>query len=544
MSSKKNDSQKKLNRSEIKPVRLLVPLSILVIALFVFAAFTSCSTNNDDSSNPETSPSPMVGDINKFISNLEGDNFISQEGTFQQVDLLKLCSEGFLAYCFGNNAGGIYIVTLLPPAPNQKPAQGQNPPVGYNPDNPNNYPPNIDAVPPGIDFKLRPDEAMVMIGKTPPKARYFSYRTYIGFTENKPGKDYSDVFTVGNDEVGYYHRIFASLGDPLNQLTMNTVNTPNGAEGDAFNSYSIIISSADKGVCERVKKALVAAGYSESIINVDIIPSGMVNMGLEKGKDTFMMLHRAALWDNPEEGQYYMDHAADYMRVFRVTPNGQITQNPYPVPTLKTRGTGVSEYQIIPNAAQDLETLRVGLLNKYATSDYTYKEMETDIWIPEGYVGIAQDFDVLAEDRDTTYLKTETFQFNSDDDFVIVYGINHQEAGKAIYSNFSFYGWELINGVAGTNSSVFDGSAAEYFPAGYANAKYYYAYKLARQKATPGENCIVVEKSTDNPKGKAFGVDNNKDSFIAFRAYIEKETEVGPAPFELIYDSGIIFHKK
>ncbi len=33
-------------------------------------------------------------------------------------------------------------------------------------------------------YKLRPDEAIVLIGSTPPPARYFSFRSYLGFVEN------------------------------------------------------------------------------------------------------------------------------------------------------------------------------------------------------------------------------------------------------------------------------------------------------------------------------------------------------------------------
>ncbi len=73
-----------------------------------------------------------------------------------------------------------------------------------------------------------------MVGRTPPRARYFSYRGYVGFVGNEPGKDYSAVFTTGNDTVGYYHRVFASLGDPVNHLTAWTEGTPEGEAGDAF----------------------------------------------------------------------------------------------------------------------------------------------------------------------------------------------------------------------------------------------------------------------------------------------------------------------
>lgn len=482
--------------------------------------------------------------VDKLVAELRDDGFIVQEGDYKMIDILKLCSEGWLKYCFGNNAGFPYLAYLLPPAPGQKPSRGQKPPVGFDPHDPNNFPANIDFIPPGITYKLRPDEAILFVGKTPPQARYFSYRSYVGFVANKPGKDYSDVFTLDTGEGGFYHRVFASLGDPLNHLNKFTSGTPNGKPGNAFNRETVLITSAHQGINKRLRKALKKAGISLSIVNDDVIPLPLVNMGLEKGKDTFLVLTRAALWQDEAEGRAFLTEPTNTCRVFRLTPKQELAADPYPVPELRQRGSGISEFKIVPNAAADLETVRRAILKKYGLPQYKAKELHTSIWLPEGYIGISDDLDVLAEDRDTTYLKTDDFQLKSDDDFIIVYGVNHEKTGKAIYCNVSFYGRELLNGVAGTNSALFTGSAREYLPADCQNADYYYVVKIARKKSAPDENCVIVEKSTGNPKGKAYGVDNNKEAYIAFRSYIEKPNQVGPAHFELIYDRAILFTKK
>jgi hypothetical protein len=512
---------------------------VAAAACFVMAVlfWVACDRGHD----PE--PVPPEGNPDAFIANLEADGFIVQEGELRRIDVLKLCSLGYLKYCFGNNAGFPYLAYLLPPSPKQHPSQGQPPPKDYDANDPDNAVANPDFAPPGISYKLRPDEALVMVGQTPPRARYFSYRSYVGFVANKPGKDYSDVFTTGNDTVGWYHRVFASLGDPINHLTVWTAGTPAGRAGDPFASPMVVITAADQEVSRRIRQALIPAGYASDLINDDVIPSSLVNMGLEKGKDTFLFLTRAALWDDEAAGKDFLENPGQHVRVFRVTPLQRRPPAPFPVPTLRTRGTGVTEFQIVPDAAAELEWLRGAILARYG-GGFDYRELQTDIWLPEGYTGIAQDIDVLAEDRDTTYLKTEDFQLGNDDDFVIVYGINHETSEKGIYCNFSFYGKELLNGVAGGNSSFFAGSAADLFPAGYVNARRYYAYKIARRKANAEERCIVVPKSTGNPDGRAFGVDNGRDAFIAFRCYIEKETRIGPAHFELVYDRAIHFWKR
>lgn len=131
----------------------------------------------------------------------------------------------------------------------------------------------------------------------------------------------------------------------------------------------------------------------------------------------------------------------------------------------------------------------------------------------------------------------------SDDDFVIVYGINHDRTGKAIYSNASSYGAELFNGVAGAFSTVqFPDTAVEYFPEWYENAKYYYIYKMARK--ADEDDVVIIPYSTGNPLGKAYGVDNNQDARIVFRVYLDKTAMVGPYIFDIIWDRVILFTKK
>lgn len=134
-----------------------------------------------------------------FIYTMNSQGFTVQEGSINYIDILKLCSEGKVDSALGNNVGAPYAICLLPPAPDQEPSQGQQPPIGYNPANPNNYPANIDYIAPGFASKLRPDEAIVLIGRTPPPALYYSFRSYLGFVQNQPDKDYSDYITAGNE---------------------------------------------------------------------------------------------------------------------------------------------------------------------------------------------------------------------------------------------------------------------------------------------------------------------------------------------------------
>lgn len=482
--------------------------------------------------------------ISDLGSKLSNRGFIIQEGTISYIDILKLASEGKVDSALGNNVGAPYAICLLPPAPNQDPSEGQKPPKGYNPDNPTNYPANIDYIAPGFASKLRPDEAIVLIGRTPPPALYYSFRSYLGFAPNKPEKDYSEDITAGNDYTGFYHMIFASLGDQLNNYNLWTDNTPKGAPGYPFNSSTIIISTADRNINQQIRTALATAGYSPDIMNNDNIPSELVNMGLEKGKDTFIYMMRIALWADQSIGNQYLYNIGNFFKVLRITPKVPLPNlNPWPIPTLKIRETGITEYQVVPNCRNELDHLRNGIINKYGGAKFDHVDLDFTVGIPDNYNAILRDMNVYGDNRDAVYFKTEDFKLTSDDDFIMIYGVNHERTGKAIYSNASFYGAELFNGVAGAFSTIqFPDTALEFFPKWYGNAKYYYVYKMARK--ADEDNVVIIPYSTGNPLGKAYGVDNNQDARIVFRVYMDKIAMVGPYIFDIIWDRAILFTKK
>ena len=482
--------------------------------------------------------------LNDFVLTLKKRGFTIQEGKLSYVDILKLCSEGKVDSCLANNVGAPYAVCFLPPAPGQNPSVGQESPTSNESQNANNYPANIDFIAPGFASKLRHDEAVVLIGETPPPAIYYCFRSYVSFIQNRAGKDYSNYVTAGNSEIGFYHMVFASLGDQLNNYNIATNSTPDGVPGNPYNSSTVIISTADKNINNQIRIALGIAGYKNDIINNDNIPDELVNMGLEAGKDTFTFMMRMALWENQETGNDYINNINKYLRVFRITPDKPIkNSDPWPVPYLKIRETGITEYQVVPNSRRDYNHLREGIIKKYGSEDFDFLDLDKSIAIPDNFDAILQDINVYGDDRDAVYFKTADFKLKSDDDFIILYGVNHERTGKAIYSNESFYGAEYYNGVVGAFSTAqFPDTATEYFPKGYEASKYYYVFKMARK--ADGDNTVIIPYSTGNPLGKAYGVDNNKDARIVFRVYLDKIAMVGPYIFDIIWDGAILFTKK
>jgi len=458
-----------------------------------------------------TTTSVSGGDVDTFRSSLEKSDFTLKLAPFVHVDLVKLYEAGKLANAAGNNAGAPYRGVF-----------------GAIPDNVNitdvkdvsNVQEKIENwlySTPGLiqGWQMNPDEALVIVTKTPPECVYFSYCGFIFYKYYEKDQQRKWVWT--------------SFNDPLNNLTIKTSGTPDGAKGNPFNQDTIIIVTADKGIDQRIRSAAVAAGYSEDIINTYVVPSSMVKLGTGPEFDTIVFGQRMALFADEKAGQEYVNAVS---AAIRVTPESQVKLDPLPAPELRVRGTGKTEVDLQPA----LDDLRRAILSKY--SDLSANELETSVWLPESYEAIQTETYVAGESRDTVYLRSDTFTLGDDpDEFVIVYGVNHAASGKATYSNCSFYGEAGWNGVAGIYSTQYTGSAEEYLP-GNPLAKYLYVCEFARS-CSPEKNCVAV------PTGPAaHGVGLDEPAFVAIRAYLEPATRVGPAYPELLYDRAIKFSSR
>ena len=486
---------------------MLRPSHIAVAPIIFFLITSVILSCAPEASVPKVTP----GDVDTFYSALEKSDFTLKPAPFIHVDLIKLYEAGKLANAAGNNAGAPYK-GLFGAAPANlemkdiKQLSGAQEKVD-----------NLLYSIPGLiqGWQLNPDEAVVLVTKTPPECTYFSY---VGFIFNK-----------------YYEKekqrkwVWTSFNDTLNNLTIKTSGTPDGAKGNPFNQETIIIITADKGIDQRIRNLAVSAGYAESIINTYIIPSSMVKLGTGPEFDTIVVGQRMALFADEKAGQEYVNTVTIGVKV---TPKSAVKLDPFPAPKLRVRGTGNTEIDFQPA----LEELRKAILAKH--SGLAAKELNTYVWLSESYDAVQTETYVAGESRDTVYLRSDTLTLGNDpDEFAIVYGVNHAATGKATYANCNFYGEAGWNGVTGIYNTEYVGSAEQYLP-GNPLAKYLYVCKFARS-CDSDKTCIAV------PTGpKAHGVALDEPAFIGFRAYMEPATRVGPINTELLYDRVIKFNAR
>lgn len=478
--------------------------SAIIILLILICLTTSCTpTANNNLSSSEN--------VKAFCTTLQNGGFTIKQVPFLPVDLMKLYEAGRLPSVAGNNFGAPYkgLFGALPAGMEITDesqlvnAQAQIEKWLY--------------TTPGLikGWQINPDEAVVLITKTPPECDYFSYCGFIFY------KYYE------KDQASKW--VWTSFNDPLNNLTIKTSGTPNGDEGNPYNQDTVIILTADKNTDQRVRSALIANGYPEDIINTYVIPSSMVKLGIGPEYDTIVFGHRVALFTDEEAGQEYVNKVS---LAYRVTPTSPGEFDPFPAPELRVRGTGKTEVDYQPA----LDELRHAIIAKY--SDLNAEELVTSVWLSESYDAVQRGVFVAGESRDTIYMRSDSFTLgDAPNECVIVYGVNHALSGKATYANLNFYGEALWNGVAGIYSIDYAGSAEPFLP-NNPLAKYLYVVKFVRTGSSEKTTVVV-------PTGPGVqGVGLNELAFIGFRAYLEPATKVGPNNTELLYDRVIKFSPK
>lgn len=519
-----------------KPFVLVFPvLVVLVTLLFAGVAYSHGQESAARTMNEGWSP---FDNIEKLKGSLEKVGYTWQEGKVNYLDYVKDTCEGLMVdTAFNNPAPNAYATLILPPPPG-----GSKFPVEYL-------------------WQLGEQEAIVIVGNTPPAAKYFAYQTLLGVLPISP-------WPPSTDYVPF--RIGPSVGDALNIKTIKTIG-PDHAERPI-----VIIITGHRGTAQAVRKALQAAGYPDAIINVETIAPALGPLGINAEGSWYYWAHRVAVPESENELLEYLQGISERYKVFRVTPNQMLAEklgnDPEPVPVLRVRGTGHTEMDLYPT----LKQLRQAILDHYAGKQF--KELDTHVYtcatsdgmevtLEKPYAGLQRNIQILGATRDTNYLGTyPNFRLRQgEDEFVIVYGVNHQLTGKATYSSISAYADKYRWFGVGTKlSTEFGDSARDYLPADQypdPNIDLLYVIKVARDCngelhcleinqpifldlwGDPYPNnptCSLDHLETPEIDPSPFNIDQ-EDIFFLFRSYMEPSTLVAPDDNELVYDRAIYF---
>jgi len=369
-------------------------------------------------------------------------------------------------------------------------------------------------------FHLDPQEAVVVIGLTPPPAKYFSITPYL----------WSRVYPDGSRKP-----VPATAGDSVNVATVRTIGpTP-------FNAPVALIFTPDQTTDALVRAALRRAGYPAEIINTVVFPASLLKLGYGETSDLLTIAMRNAIWEVPAAGSDYVNRPP--LRVFRVTPRTLSTASPFPAPPLRVRGTGKTEMDLM----NKLDQLRENIIE--ANAGMEAADIQTMPMCNEGYDLIQRGIVWCGDSRDAFYVGAGLPDYDpinrirlADGEFLMIYGVNHVATGKATYMNTNIYASEtakLTLGAIDDRDFTGKGTATPFLQAGDPDADLMYAYKVSRNCGTPHEpNCLELSP----PKGcTRLTLDSSTLLGVFTRSYLEPATKIGPAMPEILYDRVIKF---
>lgn len=486
--------------------------------------------------------------VPRFLDEINKAGFSYQEGEFLYFDLItQVCKGGIYFSAMGNNPWPNAYFFLKMPNPTD---------LKY-------------ELPYPFVYQMKQDEAIVLIGQTPPPVRYFGIQSWVQMGPALPaGAAVTDNRTL----------IGSAFGDSVNNLTIRTTGS------DPFNRPIVYIVTGNRQTERLVRKTVLAAGYPEAIINVERISTVIAPLGYGPAGSFLLTAQRNAVPANNTLFEDYVLRSIDDdpgngpYRVFRVSPGKELAPDPYPAPTLRVRGTGQTEMDLYPA----LKSLGKAILSSEAKAKgMPYKELGVRFWqdvmstgqlvlVDEPWPGLQNGQFSYQGTRDAIYWLTyPPFKLrNGVPEYVIVYGVNHHGTGKAAYTSFSAY----VEPVFGTGREIglgtvtdpdFDkggepgDSARRYLQPGdpyYKYADKLYAWKIARH--CDGEPyCLEVGNPTDmngvpykdncSPQIN-LDIDPDRpswasDVFVAFRNYMEPATAASADSNELVWDRAIYF---
>lgn len=458
---------------------------------------------------PAGATAPADPHVARFERQVAQSGYVSQSGSEAVFDLNRRYCEGALFSGMWPNPQSPYIVTNLPEVPGQ--TANTNPPVTW---------------------RLREDEAVVLIGRTPPPEAYFSF----------------DLTMVrGSLHTGPV--LWPAVGDPVNSGTVRTAGpTPYGRP------FALVITG-HKGTRAKVNQMLTASGLGGAV-NDMTVPPAVFRLGLGKDADQFLLGIRTAA---PEPGfEKALDdyRAAPPLQVLRVRPKSTSADRtkpvsapaPLPVPRLRVAGTGATELDLNPA----LQVLRQRIID--AHPDFEARDVALERGFEQSYPGLQSNkvidpptpgIGALSNDADDPLSPSFSLP---DGSFVVAYGANHVATRQASYSSISLYAdKEAAVSVTAKHHRDLRGSARD-FIADQPDADKLYAWSFSRAgDAGPTGPHVTELPSAGTDFCARYGADRPVDMSsmqAVARAYMQPGTLTHPALSSLLLDRLLVFTPK
>lgn len=364
-------------------------------------------------------------------------------------------------------------------------------------------------------FKLNPDEAILIVGKTPDNCRYYSYRSYLSYRYSSHKKSRNKIFT--------------SLGDALNTFSIKTLNSETPYDHDF-----ITITTANANIFNNLKYIASCSGYCRKDIYEDFLSFNKLKLGLNREADEFTFLITLELFEDHEQELQYV--SSPPLTILRITPKTSEVPSSFCIPDVKVNSSKIYDNTncTLNNTSLNyklysiLEDLENAIIKKYGK--YKYNKLSTNL-----YNNTSIETENHISNTTAVCIQRKTnFILNNDDDYIIAYGVLHNKINDSLYSEINLYLGNIENCVKTVNLNTLSETASEYLP-NHPLSKYLYVLKITKNNFKISSSDIIKDSPTNSS--------HKDDSFtLIFKVSIDSSS-TDDLPKNIFLDNVIHFYK-
>jgi len=274
---------------------------VCLLSAYVLLFATGGSARADRIWHGNTIPTEIEKKANRLMHDLTKKGFEVSRGYFKlwTVDDCEY-TEKKVGVCYGNNPAAPYVVSTVLPWPEEyweedtdDPYYGRSNIWGVSDEG------YIDV------YRFDSREAIIIFGKLPPQAAFFSEQTWAFTRQGDFNKDSATYWNVYNDFSDFFNlffikvpghdervQIFSALSNPINNVVIERQSEK------AFDQIRYFIVTPDRFMDKAVRKALAGLSVNEEDVFTEPIPSDM-NLGLGPSSDDFTTWFR---YVHPDDG--------------------------------------------------------------------------------------------------------------------------------------------------------------------------------------------------------------------------------------------------
>ncbi len=404
-------------------------------------------------------PGTIESTARRLMHQLEAQGYAVARG-YVKLYTAEDCdwSYALMGTCYSNNPAAPYVVPVLPTWRDEwldpEIATGMFGPTheGYS-----------------TSFRLDPREAIVILGRLPPPAKYFGLQSY-AFTRQGDFNEVVDPYRylLEHEMFWLLHMFYAHLpwDDGRVQLLSSVGNSINhaviqDASGKAFGQDRYFITTPDQFMEEAVRQAFSRIGVRNEDIFTEPIDATL-RVGLDKAADDFFTILRYAMPEHRNEAASAAWRENLPLVVLRVR-DPRTARQPLPFEQVELderRATEPRETEL----ATELASLVTAVCDRWGQPCGQPAQVINVQLPPISMVGptcMGIGMNCLADTQDTVYHFSDRLPLDKDRVYAVV-GALSTRTGNATYVGLGVNATRRQVGIDNVSDDLLEGSAADY----------------------------------------------------------------------------------